>query len=122
LGVKVITKQTAFIKKFHNHKAINVIHISVDTVGSGVRLSTASNMKNRYDKVAIRCVCLSDKDVEFYGKNDNIDILTLNHGRNGFQQFHGVKRYAIEKKYAGRICCNTGKCESCKIKCRRSNK
>jgi len=120
LGVKVITKQTSFVKKFHDHKAINVIHLSVDTIGCGILLSTASNMKNRYKKVAIRCVCLTMNDVEFYGKNKNIDIMTLNHGANGFEQFRGAKKMAIEKKYKGRVCCNTGKCETCKIKCRRA--
>jgi hypothetical protein len=117
LKVKAITKQWRFVARFHDHKAIRVIHLSVDKTGSGVNHKTARAYRKKYSKVLVRCVALSSADVEWFGARKWIDIITLNHGANGFEQFRKDKRARIEKAFPGRVCCETGNCETCPIKC-----
>lgn len=117
LTVKAITKNPAFVRRFHNQKALRVCHLSIDRVGSGVNHRTARRYRAKYGKVLVRAVALSSDDVEWFGSRSWIDILTLNHGANGFEQFKGKKRKAIEKRFPSRVCCSTGECLSCPVKC-----
>jgi hypothetical protein len=117
IPVKVITKVTQFIHDFHSHPAVRVIHLSVDSIGSGVPLKTAIGYRQSYSKVLVRCVALNHADVKRFGRMKSIDIITLNHGRNGFHNFRKRERAEIADRYAGRVCCSSGKCESCPIKC-----
>lgn len=126
LDVKVITKELQFVRDFHDHPAIKVIHISVDgikdkNVGrSPITLQTAKAYRAKYSKVLIRAVCLNDKEVDTFGSNPSIDILTLNHGKaltisNKYYTHEDVKRVA--EKFPAKVCCADRNCESCAIKC-----
>jgi len=120
LKVKAITKQVEFIEKYHNHPAISVIHVSVDNVGDGVDLKTAKRLRKKYDTVIIRSVILKDEDLDILAKVS--DIVTFNHGNNGFVNYSKqVERMqALIKKFRleGKVCCSTEKCISCDVKCK----
>ena len=122
IPVKAITKVFSFVSDWHDHPAISVLNVSVDNVtGKGGRspisLEVAEELRARYRKVRIRSVCLSDDDVEFFGKNKKVDVLTLNHGRNGFKVFSAAEHKAIEARYPDRVCCVNRTCEGCSVRC-----
>ena len=126
LRVKAITKVPLFLMHHHDHEALQVVHLSVDSLKSEwgerrspIGLRKAVNLKRRYHKVKVRAVCLSEEDVAFFGDNPDVDILTLNHGQNGFKRFSRERRLEIAKKYPGRVCCasESGTCEGCPIRC-----
>lgn len=121
---KAITKQEIFVLHHHDHEALATIHVSIDRLGTewGKRRSPigerkALSLKKRFGKVQIRAVCLSVEDVEYYGGQDYIDILTLNHGRNGFHWFKHEEVARIAEKYPGRVCCSTSLCAGCPVRC-----
>ncbi len=124
LKVKAITKVLAFVRKYHDHPAINVINISIDTLGR-VRGSTithecARRYREKYDKVAVRAAVMSYSDLEYFSGLDWVDIYTLNHAMNGFTLFSRAERDALAVKYSGKLCCVGGECVGCKIKCGRT--
>jgi hypothetical protein len=123
LKVKVITKQPSFVHKYHDHKALNVIHVSVDNVGDGLPWDEAKALRSQYTKVRIRCAILHDEDIPAL---DFVDIFTLNHAKGlkrlGYTcyQRHRGSFDRIIKLYPGiesRLCCFTGSCATCSLKC-----
>ena len=118
LSVKVITKQEQFILDFHDHPAVRVINVSVDSLGlknAGFSMRKAKQLK-AYPKVRIRSVILNETDFEMFKDSD---IVTFNHGANGFHNFSSRERLEIAQKYGieDKTCCLTGKCLTCKVKC-----
>ena len=102
--------------------AIKVINLSVDNLSkeynrSPVRLKTAKSFRDRWYKVAIRAVILSHEDIALFGDDPEVDVLTFNHGANGFTQFPKelIKEYS--KKYPKRVCCENSICIGCKTLC-----
>ena len=124
LKAKAITKQELFLIHHHDHEALAVINVSIDRLGPewGSRRSQigerkARALKEQYHKAKIRAVCLSPEDVEYYGSKPEIDILTLNHGRNGFHWFsHEEVRQATER-WPGRVCGEDRVCDQCRVRC-----
>jgi hypothetical protein len=122
LRAKAITKQLSFVKHFHDNPVISVIHVSVDNLKGRVGRSPithtmAQRYRNLYDKVRVRSVVLSDEDMEYFGSQDWVDILTFNHAMNGFKLFSREEVEAAAKRFAGRVCCETKKCKGCKVRC-----
>jgi hypothetical protein len=122
LYAKAVTKVPAFIAHHHDHAAISVIHLSVDNLrdprrGSPVTFDRARRMREQYRKVLIRAVCLSPEDLEFFGKQDWCDILTLNHGNNGFHRFTKDERRQARERYGDRLCCAASICADCTVRC-----
>lgn len=118
LSVKVITKVPDFIKHFHNHPAVRVIHLSVDAVGDGVDWKLAKRLREMYSKVLIRAAIMRPEDVETL---DFVDIFTFNHAGGlanlGYRKFSKVEVSDYAEKLGNRVCCTTGKCFSCPVKC-----
>lgn len=120
LSAKTVTKVPLFVAHHHDNPAISVIHLSVDSLkkgGSQVRHETAIRMRERYRKVLVRAVCLSREDLEHFGTCGWVDILTLNHGQNGFHQFSQAERDEAARQYGGRLCCADKVCEKCSVRC-----
>lgn len=119
LKVKAITKVADFVIKFHDHPALVVINVSIDSIGDGMDWVLAKTLKAAYKKVRVRTVILNDSDLPLF--ENWVDVFTFNHA-NGFKSI-GWKKYSKEEvkvfaeKYPGRVCCETGKCLTCKIKC-----
>ena len=120
LDVKAITKSAEFIRIFQAHGALKLIHLSIDNLargGSPITFALAKRYRKRYPKVLIRAVALDDVDLEYFGGEDWVDILTLNHCINGFHLFSRRELDQAYKKYPGRVCCKTGVCSTCRVKC-----
>jgi hypothetical protein len=120
LFVKAITKQLEFVDLFHDHPAMRLVHISIDNLaqgGSPITFAKARAYRKRYPKVMIRAVVLDHEDLELFGSYDWVDILTLNHGGNGFRPFRNAEKKRIAKQYPGRVCCATGVCKTCRVRC-----
>ena len=121
LGAKAVTKARVFVSHFHDHPALNVVHVSVDNLGgagSTVTHAAARRLRERYRKVRVRCVCLNPADLEYFGAQDWVDVITLNHGCNGFHRFTRDERERAAERYGDRLCCTTGGCAGCEIRCR----
>ncbi len=123
LKVKVITKVIDFVVKFHDHPAIKVINISIDNVGDGVGWYVAGAFK-KYSKVRVRCVVLKDEDVDAFTDcrvGNLVDVFTFNHGRGlkklGYKMYSKKDVKEWNKKLNGKVCCSTGKCATCNLKC-----
>lgn len=112
LSLKAITKVPEFVYKFHEHFA--VIHISVDTIGNGIDISTARELRSQYDNVLVRSVILEEDDLD---ELDWTDIITLNHGNNGYNRFTDEDFDRLSKDYGDKLCCITGNCETCEVNC-----
>jgi hypothetical protein len=125
LDVKVITKVPEFVYKYHDYPAVKTINISTDMLPadrkSGVDHDIARELKAKYKKVIIRTVILNDKDLE-----DDfmkyVDIVTFNHEnlqKKGFKKYSKKEVMEYYKKHPELgVCCITGKCSTCPIKCR----
>jgi hypothetical protein len=119
LKAKAITKVPEFVIKYGNHPAISVINVSIDNVGHGVNHELACELRIAFPKVKIRCVVLNDADVEAM---ENItDVFTFNHASNivklGYKLYKKADLVEWNKKLDGRVCCVTGHCITCKLKC-----
>lgn len=124
LDVKVITKVPEFIYKYHDYPAIKVIDISTDMLPadkkSGVEHNLARELKLKYKKVKIRTVVLNKSDLE-----DDfmkyVDVVTFNHENLQKKGFHKFTKKEIKEYYDAHpengVCCITGKCATCPIKC-----
>jgi len=125
LKVKVITKVPEFVEKYANHPAMNVIHVSVDTIGDGMNHETAKALKKKYGNVMIRTVILKPEDLKHEIMQD-VDVYTFNHGRGlkkyGFKMYSKKEVAQMAKEIPGKVCCATGKCVSCDIKCGETGK
>lgn len=122
LDVRVITKQEAFVHIFGIHPAIRVINVSVDNAKGSFNPMTLELKALYPDKVRVRCVIGCDADLELFG--DSCDVLTLNHNKYACKPL-GWKLYskrpkevkAIVEKYGNKVCCQTGHCSTCKVRC-----
>lgn len=112
LYLKAITKQSLFVERFAKH--MRVVNVSVDSIGHGMDHEVAKNLRRRYDNVFVRAAILYPEDIH---KLAWADIFTLNHGPNGFYHFGKQEKKMLEEKYHDKLCCITGKCETCGIKC-----
>lgn len=122
LDAKAITKQVKFIEWYHAHGAIKVIHLSIDNLQGDVGRSPithplARRIRQTHRKVQIRAVVLNQDDLDYFGKQKWVDILTLNHGNNGFHWFKKEERQAAANLYPGRVCCVSKNCFDCEIRC-----
>ena len=113
LKLKAITKQPKFIEKWHDR--YNVIHVSVDSCGTGVPLDEAIELRKRYKNVRIRLAVMSHEDVEKYG--EIVDNIVFNHAINDFHKFTKAEIAKYAEKYPSKVCCQTGHCYTCKVKC-----
>ena len=122
LKAKAITKVETFLRHHHNHPALAVCHVSIDSLGkvggSPISFEKAKTLRKVYPKALVRCVCLSPEDLTYFGKQHWVDIITLNHGQNGFHQFTKAEKAAAALKYGDRLCCSASICSSCNIKCK----
>jgi len=124
LDVKAITKVPEFVHKFHDYPALKEINISIDFIGHGIEHKTALELQKKYKKVSIRAVVLNDKELED-DFMEYVDIITFNHEKLGDVDIgKSIKNYSkkeIQKffkdnpKYG--VCCITGRCATCPIKC-----
>jgi len=118
LKVKVITKQLMFVLKYNDHPAINVINISVDNVGDGVNWKLAKIFREKFSNVKIRCAIMKDEDIEALSF---VDIFTFNHSRGlkkyGYKKYKKAEVKEWHKKLDGKVCCFSGKCSDCELKC-----
>lgn len=112
LMLKAITKQEEFVHKFWRY--MSVINVSIDSIGCGVDHDRARMLRDMYPNVKVRAVILSHEDLENLSW---ADILTLNHGPNGFYHFKKSEMPGIIVKYGHKLCCLTGKCETCQLRC-----
>ena len=103
LKVKAITKVPQFVVDFVNHPAVNLIHLSVDAIDSGVNHELAIRLKNKYpDKIRIRAVINNVMDL-LDPVMEHVDVFTFYHGsnkiRNGVSHlnFSALDRYKISK-------------------------
>lgn len=112
LQLKAITKQTDFVSRFHAY--MNIINVSIDNVGHGVSHDTAKELRDTYDNVKIRCAIMHDDDIEALSFSN---IFTFNHARNGFKIYSKKEVAQWREKLNNRVCCITGKCETCNLKC-----
>jgi len=127
LPVKAITKVVQFVYDFHDHPALRLINVSVDNLSgtrrrSPVALRMAKKLKAKYDKVFIRAVILNNDDIQLYAEDPDIDVLTLNHGNNGYVVFSNKVKKELIKKYPGRVCCENVTCDGCKTLCGFANR
>ncbi|MFA5067963.1 MAG: hypothetical protein WC466_08045, partial [Candidatus Izemoplasmatales bacterium] len=82
LKIKAVTKVLDFVKDFVDHPAINLIHLSVDTVGSGIPHNIAKSIKKKYpQKIRIRAVITNMNDL-FDEIMEYVDVFTFYHGKN----------------------------------------
>ncbi len=116
LKLKAITKQAQFVHKFW--KDFDVIHVSVDNIGDGMAWETAKNLREMYPTVLVRSVITKDEDIQALAWTD---ILTLNHGNNGFKNYSKKNNDQLSQVFPGKVCCSTGKCQTCKVKCGLTN-
>jgi len=122
LKVKAITKRPEFVKLYESHPAMSVVHVGVDSLGlrnggSNVTHRQARVLRDRHPKCLVRAVCLSVADLEKWGATPWADVLTLSHGANGFHPFRRREHVEAGERYPGRICCVTGKCDTCAVRC-----
>ena len=119
LKVKVITKVPEFVTAFANHPAISVINVSVDNVGDGMDIEVAKLLKVTYSNVKIRTLVMKDEDIEAV---KFADVFTFNHAKMlkrkyGYKKYNKTEVAEWNKKLDGRVCCSTGKCIDCPLKC-----
>jgi hypothetical protein len=112
LRLKAITKQVDFVHKYHSD--IDIINVSVDALGEGVDVEVAKALKREYNNVRIRAAIMDPKDLE---QLDWVDILTFNHAHNGYYLFSKKEIAEYAKQYPGKVCCETGRCLTCTVKC-----
>ena len=112
LRLKAITKQEDFVHKYHSD--IDVINVSVDALGEGMDIEVAKELKDKYPSVKIRAAIMKPEDLDVLGW---VDILTFNHASNGYYLFSKKEIAAYAERYPGKVCCVTGKCITCDVKC-----
>lgn len=131
LKIKAITKETDFIKRYHDHPAIAVIHASIDLVKgkkegrSPITHSEARRLRSRYAKVLIRAVAIDWDDVRELARKDIADIVTLNHAvfpkshGKTFHLFSHEERRVLSSMFPGRVCASgkSGHCRDCPVHC-----
>jgi hypothetical protein len=113
IKLKAITKQPSFVDKFHEF--FDVINVSIDSIGHGMNWNIADILRAKFSNVFIRAAVLSHADLHLL---DWVDIMTLNHGVNGFHRFTRAEKQDIFAMYPNKMCCVSNKCSSCLIKCR----
>ena len=123
LKAKAITKQIDFIFDFHDHKAITCINYSIDTLAcNSMGLKEIAKIKKEYKKIKIRLVVLKDSDFTFYAKS-KIDVFCLYHGQSSKEKnfknytLKDRKEYGLKYDISNKVCCLTGKCITCKVRC-----
>lgn len=125
LMVKVITKQTLFLDTFYSEfeDVFSIIHLSVDNIGNGVDHDIAKQYRAMMKKVIIRSVILKHEDIK--PMEELSDIMTFNHENIKAKVPNSVnfklyrKEFAeLKLEFAGKMCCQTGSCATCPIKCK----
>lgn len=112
LKLKAITKVPEFVEKFHDY--VDIINVSVDNLGEGMDWDTAKELKRKYPNVKIRCAIMKDEDLDAL---EWVDIITFNHANNGYKFYSKEEVQKFGEQYPNKVCCLTGKCETCEIKC-----
>lgn len=101
LKIKAVTKVVEFVEDFVDHPAINLIHLSIDTVGDGIPHKTAVYLKKKYpEKIKIRTIITKLEDL-LYGIMKHVDVFTFYHGANkvnlGYSNFKDYDLKNFEK-------------------------
>lgn len=112
LALKAITKQPEFVHRWHDR--MRVINVSVDNVGCGVEWNVARELRERYPNVLVRAAIMRMEDLDALSW---VDIVTLNHACNGFKLFSAAEKEYVASNWPMKVCCLTGSCENCLIKC-----
>jgi len=115
LKLKAITRVISFVYKYADK--VDTINLSIDSIGHGIKLEKATELKRRFKNVFIRTIALNEQDLENWLKNEHVDVITLYHGRKrkyGDIEFRALRRKDIKDN---RIC--SGKCIQCNLKCGR---
>lgn len=113
LMLKAITKVPEFILKYH--EKFDIIHVSIDAVGDGVPIETALKLKRECNNVLIRAAIMNDSEVELL--LPYVDIFTFNHANNKYHHFTKSEILSYGEKLPGKVCCLTGSCLTCDVKC-----
>jgi hypothetical protein len=112
LTLKAITKQPDFAEKYASR--IKTINVSVDSLGFGVPWDIAKNLREKFSNVFVRAAIMSPEDID---RLNWVDIITLNHGQNKFYHFPKKEKEELAMLYPDKLCCRTGHCWDCRIKC-----
>lgn len=79
LKLKAVTKVPKFVEDYHND--IDVINVSVDSLGSGMRWKEAKRLYHRYPNVIVRAVALNKQDLkDWINEKDWVKLITPYHG------------------------------------------
>ena len=87
LLLKAVTKRTDFVEKHHDK--MDVVNVSVDSIGSGVRWKEAQRLREKYPNVMVRSVVANQDEIEEWGNRDWVDIITPYH--------NGVINYKLDR-------------------------
>ena len=99
LNIKAITKQPEFVKTFGNHPNLR-INISIDNVPREISVNAptmaeALELKGGRENIKIRAVALNPEEAVKFGKDPNVDVVTLYHGLTNFSK--GVRHDKLFK-------------------------
>jgi len=114
LKIKAITKRLDFIEKYAQR--IDCINLSVDSIGFGIPLNKALELKRKFPSVIkIRAIALNQDDFLDWQRKEYVDVITLYHGPR--KTFRGITFENLKKENLkdNRIC--SGKCLECGVKC-----
>lgn len=81
LALKAITKQTQFVKEYHDD--MKVINVSIDTIGDGMPWKEARTLREEYPNVKVRATAMNKEEVGEFCALPWVDIVTPYHGRSG---------------------------------------
>lgn len=112
LKLKAITKVPQFVEKFN--QKIDIINVSIDNLDEGMQWPVAIDLAEEYDNVRVRAAIMSYEDLEVLNW---VNIITLNHAHNGYHLFSKRELTLIAERFPNKLCCTTGRCITCPIKC-----
>lgn len=124
LKLKALTKSIPFAE-WALKRNIRV-NLSLDNFGTGVMPSDWQRLLNKYPElVRLRCMVENPSKIDDWGNRlkDYPFIMTLYHGCNypelGLQTMPWRMNVMKEakKSFPLNLCCQTGKCETCPVKC-----
>jgi len=123
LSLKAFTKNIIFANWAVRHNIR--CQLSIDSFGTGFPLEQALSLRLQYPHlVRIRTLVENPTRIAYWGERIDVDILTLYHGRNlekyNLQTMPWYRSKAFAQAahdYPTKVCCQTGKCETCPVKC-----
>ena len=119
LRAKAITKQADFVRLFHDHPALSVVNLSVDSTGESLRRAQVEKLQARYPKVVSRAVVLTPEQLEQLAW---VDVLTLYHAddaisdklrQRGYHVWQEKEKAQVHADRPGQVCCTGNRCTRC---------